>query len=474
MSREKVGRGHRSLAVLAAGAVTLGILTVVPLPASVAVPPVQLNAGAAVAAAPPLHAAQMPKEKDPAEDTSPLPDTVADLPDDSLSVVDPVAEWTSVPGAPLELRVDPDATPEELNPTPEPAADSGEMVVAPAVATSMAEDPAAVVDLAPVRVKIERPEDLGASVMLLSLEDGSAAGDLVTQGKPPPVEVRLDYSGFEQVFGGHWAQRLQVLAFPECYLTTPEAPECSQSTVVPFTKEIANKSVSFATLKAEKAVKDQADAKDKTDKDQADNDEVVDGAEQATEAAFTGSPAGKTSAFLPASNSGSIYSFTAGAGGYGASPFSQASEWQVGEGSGEFSHSYDFALPPSQGGAAPGLALSYSSGAVDGMSLAENGQASSAGVGWELSTSYITRAYMSCAKDGEPTWGDLCWRTRGSAEGLVEDLRIVLNGRASRLIPVSANSFRLQDDPGWKVERLRGTQGVDNPDNDNEGFKDRR
>ncbi|MEZ5094664.1 MAG: hypothetical protein R2731_00095 [Nocardioides sp.] len=54
----------------------------------------------------------------------------------------------------------------------------------------------------------------------------------------------------------------------------------------------------------------------------------------------------------------------------------------MGDGSGEFSYSYPFSFPAPRGGSSPDLALSYSSGAVDGMTLAENTQASAAGLGW--------------------------------------------------------------------------------------------
>lgn len=175
--------------------------------------PAVVVAGAVVLeAAPLLRSVAEEKVKDPAGESAPLPDTVADLPDDSVAVVDPVADWTRVPGSPLEVRVDPDATAEDLNPVP--AATGGEVRVVPAVASVGAEDPLALVDVAPVRVEVKRPDDLGASVMLVSLTDGSAAGELVTDRKAPPVEVRLDYGGFDELFGGSWGQRLQVLAYP--------------------------------------------------------------------------------------------------------------------------------------------------------------------------------------------------------------------------------------------------------------------
>ncbi len=61
--------------------------------------------------------------------------------------------------------------------------------------------------------------------------------------------------------------------------------------------------------------------------------------------------------------------------------------------------------------------------------------------------------------------------------GKVEDMSIMLNGKSDRLINIDGaqHSFRLQNDPNWKVTRVIGSNtdpGVpDNDDNNNEAFK---
>jgi len=62
--------------------------------------------------------------------------------------------------------------------------------------------------------------------------------------------------------------------------------------------------------------------------------------------------------------------------------------------SGDFSWSYPIQTPPSLGGPAPQLALSYSSGSVDGRTTATNNQPSWAGEGFDFAPGgYIERRY---------------------------------------------------------------------------------
>ncbi|GAB3851800.1 RHS repeat-associated core domain-containing protein [Nocardioides maradonensis] len=168
-----------------------------------------------------------------------------------------------------------------------------------------------------------------------------------------------------------------------------------------------------------------------------------------------------------------MYAVSSGPGGYGATPVSVAGNWQVGTGSGEFSYGYGLKLPPANGGATPDVSLAYSSGAVDGMTSAANGQASQMGLGWELDPGSITRPYYSCDDDGRAGKFDLCWHTENG--NLVEDLTLSLNGRNERMValPSAPNQFRLINDPGWKISRFRGdpTNGPSNGDNDDEGFE---
>ncbi|HXH78995.1 MAG TPA: polymorphic toxin-type HINT domain-containing protein [Nocardioides sp.] len=164
------------------------------------------------------------------------------------------------------------------------------------------------------------------------------------------------------------------------------------------------------------------------------------------------------------------YAVAGSEGSYKANPLPVSAGWQVGVGSGEFSYSYDFELPDPQLTGAPSLGLAYSSGSVDAMTLNTNGQGSAEGLGWSMGHSFVTRSYASCGDDGENS-GDLCWKTNGPH--LVEDLRLVLNGQSSELIPINGqpNEFRLRIDPGWQVTRnTTGNPRPNNSDNDGESF----
>ncbi|MFJ8113197.1 hypothetical protein [Streptomyces sp. NPDC096132] len=41
-----------------------------------------------------------------------------------------------------------------------------------------------------------------------------------------PISVKLDYSGFESLYGADWASRLRFVQFPDCYLDTPDDEAC--------------------------------------------------------------------------------------------------------------------------------------------------------------------------------------------------------------------------------------------------------
>ena len=167
-----------------------------------------------------------------------------------------------------------------------------------------------------------------------------------------------------------------------------------------------------------------------------------------------------------ASSGGVVYSVGGSGGNYAATPLSPSMGWQVGAGSGDFTYGYDFVLPQANAGTTPGLGLSYSSGGVDAMSLAENGQADSAGIGWTMARSYVARKYGACADDGWSAKGDLCWNKRNGT--VIDDFTIVLNGQSSTLVRIDqTNEFRLRQDPTWQVE-LR--TGAGNGDNDGEHF----
>ena len=134
---------------------------------------------------------------------------------------------------------------------------------------------------------------------------------------------------------------------------------------------------------------------------------------------------------------------TGSQGDFGATPMSNVTDYQVGLLTGAATANYGFSVPPAAAGAAPDLQLNYNSGSVDGMSSGKNPQPGWAGIGWDLEPGYIARDLKQCGV--APAINDMC---------LTGDYySIVLNGVSSRLVKVSGNFYRLQDDPHWKAEK---------------------
>ena len=150
----------------------------------------------------------------------------------------------------------------------------------------------------------------------------------------PGVDVRVDYSDFAQAFGGGWAERLSVSAYPACFAETPEVAECAQGVPVESVNDEAGEVVKFSTTDGELAV-------------------------QATDE----SAATQRSALASAAvgDGAVVFAVTAEAGNYAATPVPASSSWQVGTGQGSSPTDYPFELPSVMGVTTPSLGLSYSS-----------------------------------------------------------------------------------------------------------------
>ncbi|MGW4520078.1 RHS repeat-associated core domain-containing protein [Amycolatopsis sp. NPDC004378] len=289
-----------------------------------------------------------------------------------------------------------------------PAAKDTDVDLAPAAQQLRAADTpvrlgraAAAAKPAKVHVKVadhKAAEALGLDGVVLSVT-GAADG---------PVHVGLDYSGFANAFGGGWSDRLRLFTLPACALSTPDKPECRKRTPIAGSANDA---------KAKQVTADVATA----------------GGTQVLAAAATASgSAGSTTAM----------------------PLSAAGDWSGGGSGGDFSYSYPFAAPKAPNGAAPNLALSYSSGSIDGLTSATNNQASWIGDGWDFTPGgFIERHYKGCSEDlggnnGQTKTGDQCWGP--------DNASLVLGGRSTQLIKVSDTLWRPKSDDGSKVELLTG------------------
>jgi len=225
------------------------------------------------------------------------------------------------------------------------------------------------------------------------------------------VSLAVAYSDFRWAYGGDWASRLRLVGLPDCALTTPELAECQAQTPLPARNDISTGRV------------------------------VADAA-----------PAGVSTA--DGSGEGGVVALAAtvsgGAGDYRATSLSPSASWQVSTHTGDFTWSYPMRTPPVPGDLGVDLALSYSSGAVDGQVATTNNQTSWLGEGLTMWPGFIERKYRSCVDDAVSSKpGDLCWGG--------DYVSVSLGGRASELIRDSASgAWRLVEDDGTRVERLTG------------------
>ncbi|WP_405958962.1 polymorphic toxin-type HINT domain-containing protein [Streptomyces sp. NBC_00868] len=245
-----------------------------------------------------------------------------------------------------------------------------------------------------------------------------------------PVDVALDYSKFEDLYGTEWSSRLKLRQFPACFLDIPRPPGCDISTDVPSSNEPGENRV-IATLTPAAA--------------------PVQGMHTMT--------AGSGPSVLVASDGAS------GAGGtYKATSLSPSGTWTAGGSGGGFSWTYPLTVPPAPAGPTPSIAFSYSSQAVDGKTSVTNGQASWVGDGWDYNPGFIERRYRACSDDLKPTTtgkpnndndtdkkkGDLCWAG--------DNVALSLGGSTTELVrdTVSGKWIPASDD-GSRVELKTGS-----------------
>ncbi|WP_242439048.1 ricin-type beta-trefoil lectin domain protein [Streptomyces sp. CB00455] len=241
-----------------------------------------------------------------------------------------------------------------------------------------------------------------------------------------PVDIQLDYQKFEDLYGTEWATRLVLKQLPECFLTTPELPECSVSKEVPSTNDPAT-----GTVRA-----------------------TVDPANAPGQGLRTMAVGGGGPMVLAASDGAS------GAGGtYKATPLQPSGSWTAGGSGGGFSWSYPLTVPAPPAGPAPKVAFSYSSQTVDGKTSVANGQASWIGDGWSYEPGFIERRYRTCSDDRKAApsapnndnitdkkKSDLCW----SGDNVV----MSLGGATTELVrDATTGKWIPANDDGAKVEQ---------------------
>ncbi|MFD9799897.1 polymorphic toxin-type HINT domain-containing protein [Streptomyces sp. NPDC059071] len=257
----------------------------------------------------------------------------------------------------------------------------------------------------------------GVRGLLLSVQRTDSGGGTA------PLSVELDYRSFAQAYGGAWGSRLRFTALPACALTTPARPECRAGAPVPSANDAAE-----GTLTGTVAARSAGSA----------SDSVV--------LAATAGPSGPT-------------------GTYKATSLSPTGSWSGGGSAGDFSWSYPIEIPASLGGPGPSVALGYSSGSVDGRTLATSQQSSWVGDGWDMGDNFIERSYVPCAEDRKPNsgfnnptthpTGDLC---QGPPM-----VTLSLNGSSTSLVlDDTSKKWIPANEDGSKVEIRTDTENGDN------------
>jgi RHS repeat-associated protein len=237
------------------------------------------------------------------------------------------------------------------------------------------------------------------------------------------VKIRVNYAGFAGEYGAGYGVRLALFEMPACALTTPSLRTCRGMAPVGSANNPKTSTIT-ATVNAAPAWE----------------------------------PGGAAQPYVYA-----IASTTSGgAGDYKATSLSPSSLWQVGLQTGDFTWSYPLRVPPSIGGKAPSLSLSYDSGSTDGETAQSNSQPGQLGEGFSLAGAggFIERKYTSCGdlinagntNTGQPTYeqtGDQCW------DGL--NAYISSAGHSGQLIyDPSDSSWHLSSDDGSTVRFLSG------------------
>ncbi|MFJ1901698.1 MULTISPECIES: RHS repeat-associated core domain-containing protein [unclassified Streptomyces] len=288
-----------------------------------------------------------------------------------------------------------------------------------------------------VRGKVEtrvldrkQTERAGVNGVLFSLtaQGASARPDNAGARKTPSRDdrgkaaVTVDYAGFADAFGGGYASRLQLIELPGCALSTPDKDACHAGTPLTTVNDADNQTLTAQAVNLS--------------------------ADQPTLLAVTASAESEK-------------------GDYKATDLAASAAWDTNLNTGDFTWSYGMPVPEVPGGMKPSVGLSYSSGSIDGRTGSTNNQGSWIGDGFNLWPGYIERKYKPCADDevenadGKKP-GDLCWG--------YDNAFISFNGKGGELVPAGTDSWKLKNDDGTKIDRLKSTSRA-NGDNDGEYWR---
>lgn len=274
----------------------------------------------------------------------------------------------------------------------------------------------------------QRAEQLGAGAVLRVKPVGKSADTRKS------VRLTVDYSAFDEAYGGDYGARLRLVELPSCAaFHEPGSKACPAKP-----KELKSRNdIGSKTVAAEVSTSD-------VDPAPVDSGTTAPGARM-----MAADAAGSTMLALQAGASSSQ-------GDFGATSLSPSASWSVAKSSGGFSWTYPLRTVPVPGGLAPTVGLGYSSQATDGRTSVTNNQGSWVGEGFSYEPGYVERAYKPCVDDGHENSAEQCWA--------FDNATLMLNGSASQIIKDdTTGEWRTTGADGTKVQKLTGaTNGDDN------------
>ncbi|WP_280668855.1 MULTISPECIES: polymorphic toxin-type HINT domain-containing protein [unclassified Kitasatospora] len=244
------------------------------------------------------------------------------------------------------------------------------------------------------------------------------------------TRVGLDYSAFDQAYGGNYGSRLHLVSLPACALTTPQVAACRVQTPLPTTRDVVGKSVSTVLTPAPSTRSASVQAAPSASAQALSVSSVV----AATDS--TGQEGGA-------------------AGSYAGDSLQPSGSWAGGGSAGSFTYQYPITLPGASTSKAPTLGLGYDSGSVDGQTSSTQAQSSWAGDGWSTPDSFLEQTFASCADSPEGTaspsvTNDECYA------GPV--LTLSLNGSTTSLVfDASKGTYTPADNNGETVTHVTGS-----------------
>lgn len=253
------------------------------------------------------------------------------------------------------------------------------------------------------------------------------------------VRVTIDYSSFRDAYGADWAGRLSVVEFDGC-VTSAVSDDQRARCAAPRHLESVDNNVLAGTISFEVDLGETVERLGGV---------PVDDAAVGLRSVRSGFRAGSTGG--PGYGlSARAYSYT---GNFATSSLNPSADWSVGVQGGTFTWSYPIETFAAPAGAAPSVAVSYDSGAVDGLTADQNTQGGLLGPGWSAGEAFIERGFKSCYRDGGGT-ADLCW--------VDDNASLAMPGLGGRLIEIggvgsvgaySVQEYRTERDEGWVVRR---------------------